>query len=241
MIRVFQVVRGIALILLCLPMMLWAEEEPQKLNLDDLTAPEFMTFVRSYSLDNVWMDLSGKLLCKRKGADLLESDLLLRASFGLDSVMGQITMGNGNVYIFTQHKGAEGSPEMELDLPEDDKSPSLFDFGIAPSDLSFAFIYWNLVEELPRQSSRMQACRVMKLANPDGSGYAEVLFHAKMGFPMEAKWFRNGESTPWRTMVMKGAKRHESGFWFVKEMVLEGDEWKTSVRFDYVNKNQISE
>ncbi|MBO7741060.1 MAG: hypothetical protein J6S21_00765, partial [Victivallales bacterium] len=98
------------------------------------------------------------------------------------------------------------------------------------------------VEELPPRSSRWRECRVLKLASPvkDG-GTVNVWFDAKYGFPMEAHWYRPGAETPWRKLVMQGAKRFENGLWFVKEMRLDGDNWKTQVKFDFADKNAIGE
>ena len=58
---------------------------------------------------------------------------------------------------------------------------------------------------------------------------------------MEAHWYRPGAETPWRKLVMQGAKRFENGLWFVKEMRLDGDNWKTQVKFDFADKNAIGE
>lgn len=225
-----------------LPCLSFAESSQDKVNdLRNVSSEEFLSVVRTSTIDSAWMELSGKLACRRNGAEMLESDIILRASFAPNVLVGQISMDNGNAYVIDQRIGENGEPKVELDCPSVEKAPSIFDFGVSPGDLSFAFIYWNFVEEMPRQSSRLQECRVMKLANPDGTGHVVVFFHSRLGFPMEAKWYRTGEDEPWRELLMKGAKRHENGFWFVKEMLLEGKDWKTSVRFDYVNKNQIGE
>ena len=38
---------------------------------------------------------------------------------------------------------------------------------------------------------------------------------------------------------MQGAKKFENGLWFVKEMRLDSDTWKTQVKFDFAEKNEI--
>jgi len=56
---------------------------------------------------------------------------------------------------------------------------------------------------------------------------------------MEAWWYHHGEDKPWRKLELKGAKKHANGLWFVKEMRLDGHEWKTLVRFDHAEINPI--
>ena len=81
----------------------------------------------------------------------------------------------------------------------------------------------------------------MRLADPGGNGTVQVSFSAAHGFPLEAWWYRQGEDRPWRQLELKGAKKHDDGLWFVKEMRLEGPNWKTRVVFDHAEINQVGE
>ena len=84
----------------------------------------------------------------------------------------------------------------------------------------------------------------MKLADPTGKGgHVLVWFNTKYGFPLEARWFEKGALSPWRTLQLKGAKKHDNGLWFVKEMRLEGADkkWKTQVKFDHAEINSVGD
>ena len=83
------------------------------------------------------------------------------------------------------HKEGE-AVKTTIEMPETEERPGLFEFGVDPEDLTFSFIYWDFIEELPRESSRLRECRVMRLKDPTGKGTVNVFFSAKHGFPMEA-------------------------------------------------------
>lgn len=202
----------------------------------ELPPREFLESIRQPLAQEAWGEATGRLTYKKKGQKTLKGTLGLRVTFTKKAMYAQLTLNEVNFYGLEMMLETAGKSVQRLDLPETEQRPGLFDFGVRPSDLSFAFLFWNFMEELPRSSSRWQDCRVLRLASPDGSELVDVWFEAKQGFPMEAKWYRKGESAPWRSLVMKGAKRFENGLWFVKEMQLSGDDWKTAVAFDFAEK-----
>ncbi len=204
----------------------------------ELPPREFLEALRQPLCQDAWGEATGRLVHKRKGQPTLEGTLGVRVTFTPTVMFAQLTLNETNFYGLEITLASAEKSAQRLDLPEQEAKPSLFDYGVRPSDLSFAFLFWDFVQELPRSSSRWQDCRVLKLASPDGTETVDVWFQAEQGFPMEAKWYREGETKPWRSLVMKGAKRFENGLWFVKEMQLSGDQWKTSVKFDFAEKTE---
>ena len=205
----------------------------------ELSAQEFMQRVREPLRQEAWGEFTGRLVHVRKGQPKLKGNLRVRITVNATAFYAQLVLNDTNVYGLEQMHETAGKIAQHIDMPQEEAKPGLFDFGLAPSDLSFAFIYWDFVKEMPRQSSRWRDCRVMRLAAPDKTGYVDVWFDAEHGFPMEAEWYRNDAKKPWRRLVMKGAKKHANGLWFVKEMRLDGDDWKTQVIFDFAEKNDI--
>ncbi len=216
---------------LALAFPLYAEEE--------LPAKAFLEALRQPLTQDAWGEATGRIIYSQKGKSKLEGNLRLKVSFTAEAMYAQLVINDKNFYGLELMRETAGKSAQHLDLPDDEVKPGLFDFGVRPSDLSFAFIFWDFVEELPRSSSRWQSCRVLKLAAPDGSETVDVWFEADHGFPMEAKWYKKGETKPWRSLIMKGAKRFENGLWFVKEMQLSGDGWKTAVKFDFAEKTEL--
>ncbi len=208
----------------------------------ELPPEEFLRQLRQPLAKDAWMEVTGRLTCVRDKQPKLTANLRVRVNFTPDSMFAQIVLNDTNVYGLEQMNATAGLASQHLDMPEEEVKPSLFDFGLTPADLTFAFIYWDFVKELPRQSSRWRDCRVLKLKAPDGSGTTvDVLFDAEHGFPMEASWYKAGETKPWRTLILKGAKRYENGLWFVKEVRLDGTGWKTQVKFDFAEKQAIGQ
>ena len=237
---------AILLLFSALLLPLGAQEQPvaqaavsEDVPFSELPAEEFLRLLRQPLSQDAWGEFTGRIIHQRKGQKKLEATLRVRITFTPESLYAQLVLNDQNVYGLEQLRATAGKTTQHLDLPENEAKPGLFDFGVSAADLSFSFIYWDFVQELPRATSRWQECRVMRLADPAGGGYADVWFQAEYGFPMEARWYRNGESKPWRKLVMQGAKKFENGLWFVKEMRLDGDTWKTQVKFDFAEKNEI--
>ncbi len=206
---------------------------------DELPAEEFLRRIREPLRQEAWAEFTGRIVHVRKGQPKIKGSLRVRVTVNAAAFYAQLVLNEKNVYGLEQMHENAGKAVLQVDLPPHEEKPGLFDFGVQPDDLSFAFIYWDFVKEMPRQSSRWRDCRVMRLASPRGDGFVDVWFDAAQGFPMEAEWFRNGQSSPWRRLVMQGAKKHANGLWFVKEMRLDGDDWKTQVKFDFAEKNAI--
>jgi len=207
---------------------------------EELPPQEFLRQLRQPLAKDAWMEVTGRMVNMRDGREKLTGNLRVRVNFTPESMFAQLVLNDENVYGLELLNDTLGKASQHIDLPEEEAKPGLFDFGVSPADLTFSFIYWDFVKELPRQSSRWRECRVLKLKAPDGSGTTvDVLFDAQHGFPMEATWYRKDETKPWRTLVLKGAKRYENGLWFVKELRLDGEGWKTQVKFDFAEKNAI--
>lgn len=200
---------------------------------------EFLTEIRRPLGQDVWGEITGRITHAADGQAQLSGDLRVRVTFSSGTLHAQIVLNDKNVYGFEQKHAPGEAVSTSLSKPEMESAPGLFAFGLEPEDLTFSFLYWDFLEELPPQKSRMRVCRVMKLAHPNGKGIVQVWFDAELGFPLEAWWFKTGETTPWRKLEMKGAKKHANGLWFVREMRLDGNGWKTRVIFDFASLNEV--
>ncbi|MCK5804662.1 MAG: hypothetical protein KAI66_17625, partial [Lentisphaeria bacterium] len=216
-----------------------ADDEP---TLEGLSAAEFLTQVRRPFRQDAWGEITGQVThSSSKGRH--KGKLRIRLTFSAESLHAQIVLNEKNVYGYEQVHGTLGAKaKITLDLPEEEIKPGLFEFGLEPEDISFAFVYWDLLREFPRESYRHRDCRVMELRHPEGKkGTVRVWFEASRGFPLKAQWYRPDEQKHWRLLELKGAKRHAKKLWFVKEMRIEGDGWKTKVRFDHVEINPVED
>ncbi len=213
---------------------------PAGKDFETLPAERFLAEIRKPMRTDAWGEFTGRITKVEKGKTM-KGNLRVRITFSPSSMNTQIVLDDKNVYAFEQTHGEGGPVKASVRRPEKEVAPGLFDFGMGPDDLTFAFIYWKLVEELPRESSRLRECRVMRLADPKGDGFVNVWFNARHGFPMEAWWYKKGGDKPWRKLVLKGVKRYENGLWFVKELRLEGNGWKTQVKFEHVAKNPVGD
>jgi len=212
----------------------------ETLPLENISSQEFLEIIRRPLRGQAWGEFSGTLQHKGpKGSQ--KAPVHIRITFTDSSMHAQITLNRTLTYTLEQIHDNARKVSAKIERPEEERPFGLFDLGLTPTDLTFAFLYWDFLEELPRDSRKMQDCRRMKLSDPNGTDTVIVWFSAKYGFPMEAQWFHKNEQKPWRTLELKGAKQFENGLWFVKEVKLQGDKWKNLIIFDYASINPIGE
>lgn len=200
---------------------------------------EFLRRAQQPLLQDAWAHMSGKL--QHRGNEGKEK-LPIRASmlFGRDSLRTEIVLDGAKVYGVAQVYSADEVPTVTLTLPEDDGGATLQSLGIDPEDITFSFLYWDLERELPPDSVRGQPCRILELTHPGKKQTARVWLSAHHLFPLKVWWFRDHEETAWRTLEFKDFKRKDD-LWFVKEILLTGEKWKTKVTFGEVEGASVTE
>jgi len=207
--------------------------------LGQLSAEAFLAEVRRPFRQDAWGEVTGRIN-HVKGGNRERGTVRIRLAFSPASMHAQVVINERNVYTYEQSHGEGDIPVSSLDLPETEEPPGLADFGMQPEDITFAFIYWHFLREMPGESFRQRRCRVFELRHPEeGRGTVRVWFDATRGFPLQAQWFRLEEQEPWRTLELKGARKHDADLWFVKEMRIEGTDWKTQVIFDHAEINPV--
>jgi hypothetical protein len=209
--------------------------------LKGLTAEAFLQEVRRPFQQEAWGEATGTIQLASDKQGERRGTVRLRMTFAPDSLHAQLVLNDTNVYGFEQKHGGQTPATTRVDLPDQETPPGLFEFGIEPEDLTFAFIYWDFRRELPAEDFLRRSCRVLELAHPQGKGCVRVWFSASHGYPLKAEWYRPDSQTPWRKLELKGAKKHGKDLWFVKELRLDGDGWKTRVRFDHAEINPVEE
>ncbi len=200
----------------------------------ELPAEEFLRLVRRPLQQDLWARISGTIVRMDK-AGKRKAQVKLGIVFGPNANRAEILLDDRNYYELLQQHSGDAAGKAELSVPEDETGVSLAELGVEPEDVTLAFIYWDFVTEGKRESFRRQPCRVMVLEHPEGKGYVKVWFAVREGFPLKAEWYKPAATECWRTLEFKGAKKHKSKFWFVKEMRLEGEDWKTQVAFQDVD------
>lgn len=217
-----------------------AEAEAQAPLGEALSTADFLAEVRRPFQQSAWGRFAGTINWAGPSA---KKRLKVRVAVAFAPTVGlsQIVLDETNDYRIRQTYTASGLGKVDLTMPEQERGVKLFDLGIRAEDVTFAFIYWDFIRELTRESVSHQACRVMDLRHPDSGEFARVWFSVDALFPLQVWWYRPGEGEPWRKLEMKGFKKHDKGLWFVKTLQLRGDDWKTQIRFDDAELSLVDE
>lgn len=174
----------------------------------------------------------------REGKSCTEP-LVLDAAFNAEEMRGLIQVGDGkaapaDAYQIVQHQARGMAPKVELKLPEKPATVSIESLGLFPEDISFTFIYWDLLHDFKHYQVAGQTCRMLELQHPVTGDRVLASFSVKYGFPLRIEHYRKTENKPWRILEFKDFKEYSDDFWFIKEMVIHDPEWtwKTRVVFD---------
>jgi hypothetical protein len=211
-----------------------AEAEPP-----ELTAEEFLRHAQRPLLQDAWARFTGTIQHQRSDQKRRKVLIRLAARFAPDSLRADVVLDGKDVYRISQQYTEGKLPEVRLDLPPVEGEIGLRDLGIEAEDITFSFLHWDLVRELEPDSIRGQPCRVLDLTHPRKGETVRVHISRDYGFPLKAAWYHPNLDTPWRRLEFKDFKR-TGEIWFVQEILLQGDDWKTRVTFDQVEGAPVS-
>lgn len=209
---------------------------------EELPAVKFLDLVRRPPGRDCWARMSGKVAHMRRGQETQETTLSLGILFTPQRTLAQIVIGGSENYLVGQLFGI-GSDKTSIIPGNKDgyKDPLLGRFGLRPEDLAMTFIFWDLIKELERDSVKGHDCRVFLLnAPPQPASLPEtvnVYLSAKYFFPLKVEWFKDKETTPFRTLEVSSFRK-ENDFWLVNSMNLYGPGWRTRVEFDKSSAGQ---
>ena len=147
------------------------QPQAEQVQLRDLPARDFLAVIRNPLRADAWSVITGKLTHVRNGQPLLKGDVRLSIRLSERKMITQITLNERNTYILDQtYDRSDTGTRLELDLPRQETRPGLFDFGLRPDDLSFAFFYWDFLAEDTTADDDRNGYRVMRLKHPQTPG-----------------------------------------------------------------------
>lgn len=196
---------------------------------EDLPGRQFLDLARRPFRNDAWGRFAGRIEHRSDAFDA-RMDVHLSVLFQRDLMRGQLVLDRRKLYGITQVYYAEGLPGTTLDLPENDEAPTLGDFGVRPEDLAFSFLYWAPLRELEMDDVRGRDCRVFRLRNPNTGEEVQAWFSVEYLFPLKADWYDADAESPTRTLEFTDFER-DGDLWYVKSFRLEGEGWKTRVKF----------
>ncbi len=174
-----------------------------------------------------WAKLSGRISNRIKGSETKEHDIRVGIRFTPQMIFAQILIDNKESYTVSQGFGStrptiikEGDPESRI----------MEQVGLRPEELTLSFMYWNPESFLGDKTFKSSRCAEIAMRSQDSGEKALVLINREHAFPLRVEWFKNGETTPSRTMEVSSFKK-ENDYWFVDEILLYGPGWKTKLAF----------
>jgi hypothetical protein len=206
-----------------------ADGDEGKMELDDLSAEQFLAVARRPFLQDAWAELEGKVQHKGPGG-MVQAPLRLAVLMHRDYLRAQFTLDGTDVYNVTQSYAGTGIANVQVEQPGEIRAASLADLGVRVEDITFSFLYWELVGEEDPRRVRGHRCRVMTLRNPQTYGHVVACLSAKYVGPLRVEYYPPGAKEPARTLEFTDFKR-EGELYYVKTAQLRGDGWKTQVKF----------
>ena len=214
--------------LMLLPLILSGQDAAKALSPED-----FLAKVRNPPRHDSWARMKGSAQHLREGARPIQAPIEMGIFFTPVRTLAQIRFNGNEIYNIGQSYGKDASTSVENKIPAG-VSPQIGIYGITPEDLAMSFLYWKFKQEHKMETIRGQDCRVFTLESKDGKEQVCVSINCEYFFPMKAEWFRVPDKTPVRKLEASAFKK-ENDYWFVSKLLLSGENWSTSIRFNAVN------
>jgi hypothetical protein len=182
--------------------------------------------------------MSGTAEHRRRGEDTRSVSLYVGIRFTSINTVAQVLVDDSENYRVIQNYGDSPTTTVVTDAGADGKT-ILGDFGLRAEDLAMTFLFWQFVEEFPREKALGRPCRVFLLESPEKSERVRVFIDEQYFFPIRVEWFRRPphgptsafEAKPYRTLEAESFRREED-FWMVGTLGLFGPGWRTKIQFD---------
>ena len=230
---------------------LTSAQATEKIDVTKISAQEFLQIVRTPIAAGNWMQLKGKINHFRRtkqGNISQEGELYVALLFTKIMALGQVVIDNKEAYQVGQNFKTKATTINQVKKSAY-KNSLLSQFGVKATDLTFSFIYWNFIKELPQESLRGQKCRIFVLQDKKTKQIAKVYFSTMALFPMKITWYKIAEKAKIitkninlttlkkeREMEMNSFRK-QHGMWLVTGINLYGGDnsWRTRISFT-VNK-----
>ncbi len=220
----------------------------EKIDVTKLNSQDFLRLVRTPVATGSWVKLAGKINHRRRtkeGNISQEGQLSVAILFTKIMALGQVVIDDKEAYSIGQNfknKSTSVTPIKKGGY----KNSLLSQFGVKATDLTFSFIYWDFVKELPQESLRGQKCRIFILKDKNTQQIAKVYFSMMALFPMKITWykvteqnknktakdFKINEKSKEREMEMNSFRKQDD-MWIVTGINLYGGDnsWRTRISF----------
>ena len=195
-----------------------------------LDSGSFLQLARRPFLQHAWARLDGTVQFKNDHRNV-KLPLHLAILMHSDYLRAEFTLDHSDLYEVRQAYSDQGVSNVRITPPPQPQAPPLESLGVAAEDITFSFLYWEFVEELPGRTVRGQKCRVMRLRNPQTHAEVVVSLSAQYVGPMRVEHFKAGETQAYRWMEFTDFERH-GDLYYVTAAQLRGKNWKTQVKFN---------
>jgi hypothetical protein len=200
---------------------------------EDVPVAQFLAAVRDPQTSPYWARMEGEVRhMDKKTRKTWRSSIEFRMNVAKDLVEAQLQFAGRERYRTRQvfARGLEGQ-QVTVEVAPNPFGRKLADAGIQPADLTFGFLYWDLVKEEASEKVSGLKCRVLRVRHPEIGDEAKLWIVTNRLAPLRVQWFRKGMDEPYRELRFKGGKERR-GFWLPAEIELQGgDAWKSLVKF----------
>lgn len=211
-----------------------------------MSAEDFLTQIRQPFMQPTYWIMQGEIQTYARGKGTQKETIDMELTYNVIEMSSALLLGKTDLYLAYQKNNyldKNKKPEMTLKMPEKPQTISMKEAGIEPEDITFAFIYWDLLYDFKFEKVKGQNCRVLELKHPNSNDRVIAWFSTNYGFPLQVYYYRNEESKPWRILEFKDFKEYKKDFWFVKTILIRDPKanWRTQLTFEKADMSIIPE
>ncbi len=198
----------------------------------ELSSEQFLDLLRRPRGVETWGKLSGRIEHVRSDGKKLSAPVYMAMMFTQQQIYSQVVVDNRQGYFIGQTFEGTDAGTSVLPMHKSNSGDELLgEYGLRPEDLTMSFIYWDFVEELPRETISMRECRVFLLRKEHE--LVRLSVNTEFLFPMRASWYKDKydpQQPPYRNLEATKFKEVRK-LWLVTRLQLNGPGWRTRIDF----------
>lgn len=205
---------------------------------EKLSPEDFLDRVRYPQTGRSMAALSGIMQHMKDGGKMETVPIYLGLLITPEKTRGQLILNEDEGYWIDQviRKSAAGGVEISVrPMRTRPEVSRLRRYGLAPTDLTMGFVYYDFRQELEETRVKGLPCRVMVLS-ASGGETARAYILRDYFFPLKVEFFADEKAavegtTPLRIMEV-GSFRQKNGLYYAEIVNLRGPDWRSRVTFD---------
>ena len=178
---------------------------------------QFINNTRARLIQHSWTHIQGNLFFRSKDKELIKKKFALKIYMNFQKLKLKLSFDKKETIFIEQTFGKNYQyKELFNNLA---KQNTFTQMNFSVTDLSFSFMYWDLVKEFDNQTVGLYKCRVFLFRDPDQFCFAKVFISKKFFVPLKVQWYKDLQQKAYQQLNFEAFKE-KNKVWIPGQILL---------------------